>query len=516
MVVRNFWSMVTVVCLAGAVACHKKSNPAASSVPVITSFSPGSGLTASKIELSGSGFDGTITVSVGGSTADWSRHSDSDMTVTVPDGAVTGIIGVVNSLGSGGSQTNFAVIPTLTAISPVSGSPGTSVTLTGTGLVGTQKIVFGSGPAANFYINSANQAQVTVPLGSTSGPITVTSSTGLTAASPAFTYSDGGVKAPVLTSFTPAQGLTGSNVTLAGSGFTGVSSVQIGGANSYFTVTSDTAMTVQVPAAAASGVIQLVSVLGNATSATPFSVTPTITGFAPATGPAGTLVTITGTGFRGATAVNFGNAVASNFLVLDANTVKANVKAGSATGPVSLTSNTLTCVSTGSFTFVPDAVNAPVIASLTPVSAAVGATVTLTGTGFTGVTGVQVGGAAATFTATGDTSIAVVVPANAATGFIAATNALGTNASPTTFTVLPSITGLSATSGKVGDTVTITGTGFIGASTVVFGGGPTANFVVVGANTITTQVPTGATTGVVTLTAFGASCASVATFTVNP
>ncbi|WP_306602271.1 IPT/TIG domain-containing protein [Geothrix sp. 21YS21S-2] len=525
MVGRNCWSMVTVACLVGAVGCHKSSNPAASSIPVITSFTPSQGLTGSAIELTGSGFDGTTTVSVGGATADWKRHSNTSMTVTVPDQAMSGVIAVVNSLGSGGSTSNFNVIPTVTAISPTSGSPGTTVTLTGTGFTGAQIVKFGTGPAANFYVNSSTQLQAVVPLGSSTGPITVTTNTAgvqLTATSPTFTYSGGGVEAPVLTSFAPSQAGTGDYVVLAGSGFTGVSGATIGGISSYFSVTSDTVMSVQVPSAAASGFIQLTGVLGTATSAARFLVTPTLSAFTPATGPSGTLVTLTGTGFSGATQVTFGNAVASSFIVIDSNTIKANVKAGSATGVITVATNGLTCSSSSNFTFVPDAVNKPAVTGIAPQKAAVGETVTLTGTGFTGVTKVTVGGAdAPDFTVASDTTLTVKVPAAAAAGFISVTNALGSDSSPSLFTVNPSITSLSALSGKVGATITITGTGFSdptssGNSTLVFGSGPNASFIVVGPNTITATVPAGATTGVVTFTAFGTAAASTDTFTVLP
>jgi len=525
MVVRYCWSMMTVACLVAAVGCHKSSNPSASSVPVITSFTPSQGLTGSFIELTGSGFDGTTTVSVGGATADWKRHSNTSLTVTVPSGAMSGVIGVVNPLGSGGSTSNFNVIPTVTAISPTSGSPGTTVTLTGTGFTGAQIVNFGTGPAANFYVNSANQLQAVVPLGSSTGPITVTTNTAgvqLTATSPTFTYSGGGVAAPVLTSFTPSQARTGDYVVLAGSGFTGVSSVTIGKISAYFTVTSDTAMSVQVPSAAASGFIQLNGVLGTATSPTRFLVTPTLSAFTPATGPSGTLVTLTGTGFSGATQVTFGSAVASSFIVLDSNTIKANVKTGSATGVITVATNGLTCASSSNFTFVPDAVNKPIITGIAPQKAAVGETVTLTGTGFTGVTEVTVGGAdAPAFTVASDTTITVKVPAAATSGFIFVANALGSNSSPSAFTVIPSITALSSLSGKVDAVITITGTGFSdpnssGNSTLVFGSGPNASFIVVNPNTITATVPAGATTGVVTFTTFGSAAASTDIFTVLP
>ena len=53
---------------------------------------------------------------------------------------------------------------------------------------------------------------------------------------------------------------------------------------------------------------------------------PTITGFSPAIGPAGTIVTISGTGFTGATHVTIGGPSAA-FNVLNATTIRAVVPA---------------------------------------------------------------------------------------------------------------------------------------------------------------------------------------------
>ena len=57
---------------------------------------------------------------------------------------------------------------------------------------------------------------------------------------------------------------------------------------------------------------------------------PTVTGISPNSGPAagGTLVTITGTGFTGATAVDFGTTPATDVTVVNATTITANSPAG--------------------------------------------------------------------------------------------------------------------------------------------------------------------------------------------
>ena len=64
---------------------------------------------------------------------------------------------------------------------------------------------------------------------------------------------------------------------------------------------------------------------------------PTVTGISPTSGPAagGTLVTITGTGFTGATAVDFGTNPATDLTVVNDTTITADSPAG--TGTVDVT-----------------------------------------------------------------------------------------------------------------------------------------------------------------------------------
>ena len=63
---------------------------------------------------------------------------------------------------------------------------------------------------------------------------------------------------------------------------------------------------------------------------------PTITSFAPTTGPAGTDVTIDGMAFAGATAVTF-NGSATSFMVSSATTIQVAVPPGATTGPLNVT-----------------------------------------------------------------------------------------------------------------------------------------------------------------------------------
>src|SRR6266571_1922050 len=128
-------------------------------------------------------------------------------------------------------------------------------------------------------------------------------------------------------------------------------------------------------------------------------------------------------------------------------------------------------------------VAAPTITGFTPASGPVGTAVTITGTNFDPVASnneVKFNGVLATVTSASATSLTATVPSGATTGSITVTTRGGTATSATNFTVItqppPTITGLSPSSGRVGDQITISGTNFINVSSVAFNGVPATTF----------------------------------------
>ena len=94
----------------------------------------------------------------------------------------------------------------------------------------------------------------------------------------------------------------------------------------------------------------------------------------------------------------------------------------------------------------------------------------------------------------------------------------GNATSPSSFTVYPkpTIAGISPTSGQIGSAVTITGTGFTGATAVSFNGTAATSFTAVSDTQITATVPAGTTSGTVTVTAPGGQVTSTTSFVVTP
>ena len=112
--------------------------------------------------------------------------------------------------------------------------------------------------------------------------------------------------APTISGFSPARGAAGASVTLTGTNLSDVDAVSFAGTAASFKVKSDTEVKAAVPLTAIDGPISVSAPDSTATSSSAFEVKPTITSFSPASGPPGTQVIITGSGFADVTKVTFG------------------------------------------------------------------------------------------------------------------------------------------------------------------------------------------------------------------
>jgi hypothetical protein len=164
-----------------------------------------------------------------------------------------------------------------------------------------------------------------------------------------------------------------------------------------------------------------------------------ITGFTPTSGPEGTVVTLTGSGFTGATEVVFGLQSAASFSVVNDTEITATVPAGADSGPIAVKSpaTPVRKASTTALFTVTAPAPAPAVTSFDPVSGAVGTSVTLTGTGLIGATDVAFNGTEAAFTVVDAAHIFTTVPIGATSGTIAVTTPAGVGTSAEAFTVTP-------------------------------------------------------------------------------
>jgi outer membrane autotransporter protein len=182
-----------------------------------------------------------------------------------------------------------AAVPTVTAVSPSSGSTagGTAVTITGTGFTGTTNVQFGGGSAASFAVLSATQVVATSPAnsaGTVDITVTTTSGTSATSVSDQFTY----IAPPVAGSVseTVANDSSANSITLNLSGGT-ATSVAVASGPSHGTATaSGTSITYTPTLGYAGGDSFTYTASNNAGTSSPATVTITVTAPTLSIGPA--------------------------------------------------------------------------------------------------------------------------------------------------------------------------------------------------------------------------------------
>jgi uncharacterized repeat protein (TIGR03803 family) len=148
-------------------------------------------------------------------------------------------------------------------------------------------------------------------------------------------------------------GKVGATAEILGQGLKGTTSVTFNGTPATFTAVTDTYLTAIVPAGATTGPVSVVTSAGTLTSSHKFFVQPANLTFNPTSGPAGTSVTITGTGLTGATKVTFGGILATAFTVDSDTQITATVPVGAITGKILVTTPGGTTSSAASFTVTP-------------------------------------------------------------------------------------------------------------------------------------------------------------------
>jgi hypothetical protein len=142
---------------------------------------------------------------------------------------------------------------------------------------------------------------------------------------------------PTITAFTPASGIKGSAVTIAGTGLGSTSAVHFDGVKATFTVRSATQIEATVPNGALVGDISVTTPAATAMSKAEFKPTLSVASFTPTSGAAGKDVTITGLGFTKSSTVSFDGVSAASVTYVSATKLKATVPSGASTGAIGVT-----------------------------------------------------------------------------------------------------------------------------------------------------------------------------------
>jgi hypothetical protein len=234
--------------------------------PTVFGFAPGFGPVGSSITVTGANFNvGTTTVKFGGvSAAAPTSVTANSLVVKVPAGATNAPITVTTADGSHTSSQIFYVPPMILNFTPTNSAPGTTIQINGANFVGATDVSFNGTPAAAFNVTNNTTIGAIVPVGVHTGPISVTTPAGTTN-SDQFFY---GV--PIIDSFTPTHGLPGTNVTVLGDNFQGVTSVKFNGTSAAFSTVDNGTLNAIVPTNAATGPISITGPAGTTSSASSF------------------------------------------------------------------------------------------------------------------------------------------------------------------------------------------------------------------------------------------------------
>lgn len=292
-------------------------------VPIqIDSFNPAGGIASgnTKVTITGTGFIDVKSVKFGGVSATH-LHIDSDKQLTVeapqaPSDQAT--IEIETAEGSASSATKFLYTPVITKISPNSGSMwgGQPVTITGYGLDTSEAFLFFGPPATKVECPSSTKCTMLTPA-NPPGTAWVEAQTDWGGDSTITTATHYFYDPLSITSISPLIGPTsgGEFVQINGHSFeNGKTTFSFGGSNAtgVFCPGPDYCY-MNSPAHATAGAFPVTATVGTITSAPAkdkftFEVFPTVTGISPGQAKAGSVVTLTGTGFStsaGQTTFNF-------------------------------------------------------------------------------------------------------------------------------------------------------------------------------------------------------------------
>lgn len=319
---------------------------------------------------------------------------------------------------------------------------------------------------------------------------------------------------PSITSISPVADSTGKPVIITGLNFTGTTAVSFGqiAAASFKIVNPTTIIATVGPGA--TGTVSVSTPSGAATFpgfrylAPPL---PTIISFSPAIDTLNGVITITGTNFTLATAVKFGDSVATSFKVLNSTTITA-VVGKCVSGNVSVITSSGKAILAGFTLAAP-----PSVTSIAPAQASKGSVVTINGSNFTGLTGVSFGGTkAASFVLVGPSTITAVV-GEGSTGNVDIITSYGkTSFSTFKYLLPPVIISFSPTVISTGTTVTIKGANFTGVKSIRFGPTDVLSYKIMNATTITAVIGDGASGNLTIMTTDGISSMPGAVFMPAP
>ncbi|BAV06013.1 hypothetical protein FLA_2028 [Filimonas lacunae] len=404
------------------VAACKKEKQDNSKLPLqVKSFWPNSGNAGTIVHVTGTGFGATAAeneVIFNGVSAHIMDVQDTIITVLAPTEGTSGMV-TVHAGGSKAEAGNYTYQPlSLHGVSPANGAAGTNINISGAGfssLAEPAKVYVNGKEALVSNVNDTLLVAI-VPEGAGTGKVKVVVD-GKEVEGPDFIFQ-------LITGIKPAKGGKGTKVTINGEGFAAVAAdnqVAFNGIAATVISASATQLVAEVPDKVTTGPVS-VSINGQRTIGDVFTVVPApvFATVAPLSGPAGTVVTITGENFsnRADEIVVMFNGKQAVIETAAEKKITVKVPAGAGTGNLNVTVNDQP--TTGP-QFTEQTLG---VAALLPDNGLPGVKVTIQGTGFSTVAAenqVSFNGIPVVVSAATVTILEVTVPEGVSTGVVTIT-----------------------------------------------------------------------------------------------
>lgn len=480
--------------------------------PQIESFEPRSGAPGSHVVIRGRNFAPRLTgnaVTLGGQPVVVYEATPVELDVIVPDIRQGGPFHLrVQSAGEATSGDSFEVTTktAITVVEPRRAAPGSQITITGTGFSprASDNRVYLNNVSLEVVGASVTDLVVKLPAKIATGDLLVDVKGAGRATSPLpFVVQ----WPPTVVGFAPTSGAPGVRVTVRGTNFGDepeAIEARLGEVRLPVREVHRTFLVLEIPEGASTDTLSIrVHGVGPAWSAIPFHVVATlsITGFAPRSGPAGTVVSIDGHGFDAVAEHNRVTIGGRTAEVIESSesTIKVRAAAGPS-GPIEIqVPGGMQARSRDPFIVT----EPPRVDSAEPHAAVIGHDITIHGRRFgrnTRLVQVTLGGGLLDVRSVRDDLLVARVTEGAATGVLRVEVTLqGADDLDREMPVLAAlkVSSIHPSRGRVGDAVTVRGAGFLPEGTRVEFGGVGAPPDRVEPGLLQVTVPVGARTGIV-------------------
>ncbi|WP_233202955.1 IPT/TIG domain-containing protein [Chitinimonas sp. BJB300] len=328
---------------------------------VISDVSPRSAVPGATLTVTGVGMSKVTLARLAGVDASFTVVSDTVLKVVVPSTTNTGILALSASSGtaSASTSTSFSIVveqPSVGGISPASVVPGLTITITGSFLdqvasvqLGTLTLPISSQSATQLVVTVPTNALTGTPVLITKSGVSITSQVGVVILTPL-----------AVASLSPVEGLVGTDITLVGAGLDRVKQVLFGSVPGTLGNKQFGQLVVSVPtnASLVSGTLTLVADDSSLTTTQTFRVAPRIvaSSFSPQFGLAGTVVTITGTGFSEVTSLSLSGVAQTIAAGRTDTSLSFTVQPSATTGSILLMSSSQPPVNAGQYSVSSSAV----------------------------------------------------------------------------------------------------------------------------------------------------------------